>query len=413
VRFLQGIGYVNSADLLRKAVNSVRSLWSATYIIDNSRDGLYPTQWPVAVVRPPVPLTVSQTINLLASMGEQSGVDVVFWMHNDAEAADGTCERLLGIAEGALAAGRTWGAAFTNYDCLAAFNTSAMRYVGPWDVCLPQYFADADYYRRIRLAGYELLETGLTVHHHNNARSTIRADGGLAYLNAATLPLYRQYYCAKWGGPPHQETLDWAFDGLQTNAYVQGLRGETLYRQLAGQHQSRQRSLLENADDRTLAAQFDTLRSEVAWSRARRVLETGTNKAMLGYCLSRFATGITLFTFDRDPLCIGAVEILNRSQASVQGIFTPGDTKQTLPDFVETDIDLAWIHGDQDLATVSSDIEQAMRLHVKTILLNDVRMMPDIAAAAKNALAAHPEYSKAAVPLSRYDSRGLMVLRRI
>ena len=39
----------------------------------------------------------------------------------------------------ALRAQRPWGAAFTNYDTLAAFNMQAVRETGPWDINLPQY----------------------------------------------------------------------------------------------------------------------------------------------------------------------------------------------------------------------------------------------------------------------------------
>jgi predicted O-methyltransferase YrrM len=413
MKFLLGIPYVNSPELLARAVNSVCPLWSGTYIVDNSPNGLNWADWPVEVLRPPVPLSLSQTVNLLARKGEQAEADVIFYMHHDAEAAGGACDRFISIVESALASHRPWGIAFTNYDSLAAFSAAAMRYVGPWDVSLPKPFAETDFYRRVRLAGYEALETGVAVQHPNDGGSTLLADGGLAFLNAATFPFHRQYYHNKWGGPLHRETFDWAFDGLLTNAYVQGLRREGVYGQLMDGYEARPNGILECGDDRTHAAQVEILRAEMALNRTRRVLETGTNKAMLGYLLSHLGAGITLFTFDSDPRCNEAVEILNRSQTRVRAIFTAGGTGETLKNLTETDIDLACIHGGRELATVPAELEQAMRLRAKTILVNDTKAAPEIAAAVRGTLAGHPEYVHARVPLSKYDLRGLAVLRRV
>jgi len=413
MKFLHGIPYVNSPVLLTKAVNSVQSLWPATYIIDNSTNGLNPSDWPVTLLRPSVPLSLSQTLNLLARMGEGSDADVIFYMHHDAEVPEGACDRFISKVEAAQATHRAWGAAFTNYDSLAAFSTAAMRYVGPWDVCLPKYLADRDYYRRLRLAGYEVLETGIAVHHPDNGGSTLFADGGLAYLSGITSPMYQDYYRSKWGGPPFEETLDWAFNGNLMIAYVHGLRRQGLYRQLADSYQTRSQGVLEHGDDRTRAAQVQILRAELARSRARRIIESGTNKALLGYLLSHLGTNITLFSFDRDQRCQEAVEILNRSQTNVRTIVTVGDTKQTLAEFNQTDIDLGWIQGQPDFATVLSDIEHAMRLHVRTILINDTKIVSEVAAAVEEALALHREYLSQIPPLGKYDSRGLLVLYRM
>jgi hypothetical protein len=144
-------------------------------------------------------------------------------MHSDAEAAPGVGSKLLELCraggyppiptnyEGKVWIGKPWGAIFTAYDAFAAFNIDACRAVGPWDVNLPWYFADNDYYRRLRLAGYATLESGLEVRHEPS--QTLGADARLRFLNGVTFPLYRQYYVAKWGGEPGRETYAKPFDG--------------------------------------------------------------------------------------------------------------------------------------------------------------------------------------------------------
>jgi GT2 family glycosyltransferase len=123
-----------------------------------------------------------------------------------------TAERFLAITEQEIALRRHWGVAFTHYDALVAFGMTMVRDVGPWDTNLPQYFADNDYYRRVRLAGYSVIETGLTVA-HPNASSTIESDPRRKFLNGVTFPLYQRYYARKWGGEPGYETYDRPFNG--------------------------------------------------------------------------------------------------------------------------------------------------------------------------------------------------------
>jgi hypothetical protein len=134
------------------------------------------------------------------------------FMHTDAEAHPGTPEKLVKAIETALSANRHWGAFFTHYDTLAAFSMEAVNAVGPWDITLPQYFADNDYYRRLRLAGYEIIDTGLGVTHHCGASATIKSDRRRAVMNSATFNLYGEYYRRKWGGTPDKETFTKPFN---------------------------------------------------------------------------------------------------------------------------------------------------------------------------------------------------------
>lgn len=218
MKYLFGIPYVNRPDLLRRAVDSVRSLWPHAVILDNSDTaelGRDSASWPIPIRRAAagVPLSFSQSMNHLLALAAESDCAALLFMHNDAEAAEGTPEALLREVERAEAAGRNWGVAFTNYDTLAAIRLKAANRIGPWDTNLPQYFADNDYYRRLRLAGWEAIETKLPVLHHNDASSTIKSDPRRNFLNGVTFPLYAEYYRRKWGGEPGGEKFTQPFDG--------------------------------------------------------------------------------------------------------------------------------------------------------------------------------------------------------
>lgn len=412
MNYLLAIPYVNRPDLLEKAVRSVQYFWPHTTIIDNSDAGLDPSAWPVQLVRPSVPLTFSQTMNLVQRMATDQSCDFYFFMHNDAEAGEGTPERLLAVVEQAVTSGQRLGVAFTAYDTLAAMNMTMVREVGRWDTNLPQYYADNDYYRRVRLAGYEMLYTDLEVTHHNGASSTIKSDPRLGYINGVTHPLYSQYYSAKWGGDSGAETYDWPFDGAPLISFVHYLRGQELYGQLAGSYETVEGTLLERADDPTTASQIEAVRYAVEMTRPRRVLETGTCKSFFGYVLSQMVHGVELYTFDHDPSCLTGVNLLNAAQNNVNSVFTLGDSKQTLSLFTRDGIGLALIDGGLDESTVLSDIENAMRLGITLILCDDTRTMPEVSKAVDCALHNHKTYERISNPYYRHDARGIAYLLR-
>ncbi len=213
MKYLLGIPFTNREDLLERALESVKAMWPYTVIADNSEAGLDPSAWPVEVVPSSVPLTFSQSMNLLQRWAAERSCDALIYMHNDAEAGPGTAERLLEIIEEAFITDPGWGVTFTLYDTMASLNMTAVGKVGAWDITLPQYYADNDYYRRIRLAGFGVIETGLPVIHANGGSSTIKSDSRRNFLNGVTFPLYHRYYVAKWGGPPGHELYDKPFKG--------------------------------------------------------------------------------------------------------------------------------------------------------------------------------------------------------
>lgn len=194
------IPYVNRPDLLRKAVESAADMRPYLTVLDNSPDGLEYQPWVPYVIRPSVPLGVSQSINFMFSRTRSLGKKIVIYMHGDGSAKPGTCHELLECARKATADGRMWGVMFTLYDILFALNLDTLAAVGDWDVNLPWYCADQDYYRRVTLAGLECAESGLgdKVEHFSSA--TIRSDKRLDFVNGHMHRLAFLYYEAKWGG---------------------------------------------------------------------------------------------------------------------------------------------------------------------------------------------------------------------
>ncbi|HEX7057248.1 MAG TPA: glycosyltransferase family 2 protein [Bacilli bacterium] len=211
--WLIGIGYVNRPDLLKRALNSISAFRHKTVVIDNSPDhNLQAHTLSVEVYTPDVPLTFSQTMNALYRLAAERGCKAAVILHNDAEPPPRTVRKFVRKVERLLRYGGRWGAVFTHYHTLAAFRLKAVRRTGEWDTFLPRYFADNDYYRRMRLAGYTIVETGLPVAHHLGGSATIKSDRELAFLNSVTFPLYEEYYKQKWGGIPGQETFLEAFN---------------------------------------------------------------------------------------------------------------------------------------------------------------------------------------------------------
>jgi len=199
------VPHVVREDLLAKAVDSIPEYHENLTIIDNSPNGLQKgSYWWGDVLRPPVPLSCSQTFNWIMRLTRERGHKICIWMHNDAEAGPGVAQGLLDFARKSTADSRKWGVLFTHYDTMCALNTDLIDVVGEWDVNLPQYATDNDYYRRVRLAGWECIDTNLTdVKHEGSA--TINSDPMRKFVNSVTFPLYLYYYSQKWGGDVGRE----------------------------------------------------------------------------------------------------------------------------------------------------------------------------------------------------------------
>jgi hypothetical protein len=202
----------NRPDLIEKAVNSIPEFWPYLTIVDNSPDEtpILAGETRFNVFRPPVPLTFTQSHNWFFSNAKFRGAKFLLWMHTDAEAVDGGHLRLLELARQCVTADRRWGVIWTNYDSLAAVNLDMIADIGGYDNVFPKYFCDNDHIRRMRLAGWETISSGIHTMHIGS--QTIKSDPELNFLNSVTFPLYRQYYIAKWGGPPEHETYQYPFN---------------------------------------------------------------------------------------------------------------------------------------------------------------------------------------------------------
>ncbi|WP_028544691.1 glycosyltransferase family 2 protein [Paenibacillus taiwanensis] len=221
MNYVLGIFYVNRLDLLYKALYSVQAYWPHVIVIDNSWNkelrSAVAIPKGVTVYEPPIPLSHSQSQNMLHYWGKEQNCDFVMYMHSDAEAESGTPELFLKRLTCLMEDGTKWGAANTYFDTLAAFSMKAIQSVGPWDQNLPMYYSDIDWFRRMRLCHYELIETLLPVKHHNDGASTVKSDVYLLHVHEVTFPLYQDYYIRKWGGGMGQETFSLAFDRFPLN----------------------------------------------------------------------------------------------------------------------------------------------------------------------------------------------------
>ena len=203
------IALVNREDLLRRAVESSYDVLPELTVIDNSPHGI--TFDPgCKVFRAPMPIQFSHSMNYAMLETRRQGAHICLWMHCDAWAPEGAYLKLIEAIHGYEAEGRKWGVVFTNYDALVAINTALIDDVGLWDNNIPWYFSDNDFYRRVRLGGYETIDTGIEVHHDYS--QTLKSDPEVSFLNSILFPMYQQFYRAKWGWVDGKETFDRPFN---------------------------------------------------------------------------------------------------------------------------------------------------------------------------------------------------------
>jgi len=212
------ISYVGGPDYLQRALASIGDKHlEKTYVI-NSSDPLSTQSklthsWCEYI--PIVPLSHTQSHNYFQILAH--GYDALIVMHNDAECEPDTIDKLLALKE---TLPRKWGVVFTNYDAVAMYNPAMWKDIGKWDWRLfPSYFSDDDYYRRAKLAGWELIDSGLPVR-HEGSHIINKVDMKLKWLNHHILhESARNAYLRKWGGDPGQETFTVPFDGALDAPY--------------------------------------------------------------------------------------------------------------------------------------------------------------------------------------------------
>lgn len=208
------VPYVNNPELLDRAVRSVRSLWPSLVVIDQSEDGLR-APWiadVAGVYRVPFrAISFTQMMNWARAEAMSRGVRLLAFVHSDAECdGDDVAESVLARARAHLA--ERVGVTFTHYDAFAVFNVGAIGEIGPWDETFRWYFADNDYYRRMRLLGWRSEEfAGSRVRHA--VSQTLRSDGRIAAEVSRSWDWHLRHYAHKWGGGPSHERFTTPYDG--------------------------------------------------------------------------------------------------------------------------------------------------------------------------------------------------------
>jgi hypothetical protein len=214
------IPVVNFFDLLQKAINSVPpDLYDDYFVIDNSNGNLRPginidlkhfTIFPHASN-----MTYRDTQNAMRRFAINESYDYYSFMHSDGEVLDDSFQRLITMAEAETTASN-WGAIFMNYDIVCAYETSAFEDVGEWgdSEWPPQkagYYLDCDYYRRVRLCGYEIIDVTATTNIAHVISATIRSpQENLIYRQQ--IGAVQQHYIRKWGGINDHEKFKYPFN---------------------------------------------------------------------------------------------------------------------------------------------------------------------------------------------------------
>lgn len=198
------IPYVNRPDMLNRVVSMIpKNDKVEPVVINNSGEDVDTT---ATVLIPPVPLTFTQSQNWMLSLAKEFKWPFYMWAHCDALLGMDSVERLYERAMEECAKGTKWGVIYTHYDILSACNVEAMDAVGGYDTLFFDYASDCDVYRRLDLAGYARMESGIPVG-HDQGSSTLRADPEQSRRVGLQVTYRSAVYRAMWGGDPGRETF--------------------------------------------------------------------------------------------------------------------------------------------------------------------------------------------------------------
>ena len=212
--FLVFVPYVNNRELLEKAIQSLKPLWRSLIVIDQSEEDLV-AQWAneiAGVYRVGFrSISFTQMMNWATEEAFSRRVRLLGFVHSDAECVgDEVPEAIMSFARGLLT--ERIGVTFTNYDAFAVFNVDALQVVGPWDESFRWYFADNDYYYRLRLLGWSAAEFGGSQVRHIPSQ-TLQADARIRGEVNASWEWTVRHYEHKWGGSTGHERFTVPYDG--------------------------------------------------------------------------------------------------------------------------------------------------------------------------------------------------------
>ncbi|KAK6530669.1 hypothetical protein TWF281_007508 [Arthrobotrys megalospora] len=195
------IPFTRNHHMLRQAVLSyIAAGWprSQIFVIDNSGTmdanlrgylsdtnpffldyNIYRRGYGVNIIRTPTLFSFAQLQNFMLSTAMNNGWSHYFWSHQDVAVLsdeskvpfkslyENTLSSLISLyptmnSTDARKEGKQWGIVWYGFDWLALVNVAAATDremgVGAWDTFIPYYHSDCDYYERMRLSGYSILE---------------------------------------------------------------------------------------------------------------------------------------------------------------------------------------------------------------------------------------------------------------
>jgi hypothetical protein len=182
-------------ELLDRTIASIGNSPLSITVIDNSYKNFLSANDRYSILTPPAPLTLWQTIWMLCRIEEP-----FIWTQCDAIFQSDAVFRLLNTVEKLESSSITWGVVFTHYDILSAVNAPLLheKWLLP-DLGFVHYHGDIDWYRRIRLAGLQIVEAGGNDVSHSPGggahwRSSPERDAARKCIDSERL------YVSKWGG---------------------------------------------------------------------------------------------------------------------------------------------------------------------------------------------------------------------
>ena len=212
------IPVVNNFHLLEKAINSVPdNLFDDYFIFNNSNNKIPINTKHFKVIDRFGRLTFKQTQNAMREYAIINNYDYYCFMHNDGEIVDDSAQRLVTMADNLVNEKKKWSVIFTHYDVFCAYSTKCVNVIGKWgDNLWPRdqqsgYYLDCDYYRRMRLSGFEVYQLENSNVLHNEASNTIKDKNEQTNWNNQRQRV-EKHYIKKWGGLPNNEKFNNSFN---------------------------------------------------------------------------------------------------------------------------------------------------------------------------------------------------------
>jgi len=131
--------------------------------------------------------------------------------------------------------------------------------------------------------------------------------------------------------------------------------------------------LLDKVNDLRVRTQVNFIATLIRQSNAKKILETGTHKAMFCYVAYLCNRVLTIDTFGNLQESQKAVDVLNREFGEYVRYYF-GNTRKTLKDFSpEYQIDFAWVDGGHSIEVCFSDLVNCHRLGIPSIAVDDYK----------------------------------------